>query len=88
MTHRERLETLKNGGTLTRPAYAAWGHVMNLSDLNAADFARATIDYQKTHDFDFVKVIDGLKKENIRSGSCRRFHGAGKDFICFFKSDI
>ena len=57
MTHRERLETLKNGGTLTRPAYAAWGHVMNLSDLNAADFARATIDYQKTHDFDFVKVM-------------------------------
>ena len=30
---------------------------MNLSDLNAADFARATIDFQRTHDFDFIKVM-------------------------------
>ncbi len=57
MTHRERIQILKDGGRLKKPAYAAWGHVMNLDDLNAADFARATIDFQRTHDFDFIKVM-------------------------------
>ena len=57
MTHTERLHRLLAGRPVDRPLYAAWGHVMNLSDRNAKDFAKATIDFQNANEFDFIKIM-------------------------------
>lgn len=57
ITHTERLQNLLSGKTPDRPLFSAWGHAMNFCDRNAKDFARATIDFQNVHDFDFIKVM-------------------------------
>ena len=57
ITHTQRVKAALEGKMLDRPAFAAWGPHMNLVDRNAKDFARATIDYQNTHHFDFIKVM-------------------------------
>lgn len=57
MTHTQRLEKMLRGEATDRPLCAAWGHVMNLADRNAAQFAAATIALQDAADFDFIKVM-------------------------------
>lgn len=57
MTHTERLKAVTQGKTVDRPAFAAWGPHLCLSDRNLADFVKATIDYQTCFDFDFIKVM-------------------------------
>lgn len=57
ITHKQRVQAALEGKILDRPAFAAWGPHMNLVDRNAKDFARATIDYQKAYNFDFIKVM-------------------------------
>ena len=57
ITHTQRVKAALEGKILDRPAFAAWGPHMNLVDRNAKDFARATIDYQNAHHFDFIKVM-------------------------------
>lgn len=57
ITHTQRVKAALEGKMLDRPAFAAWGPHMNLVDRNAKDFARATIDYQNAHHFDFIKVM-------------------------------
>ncbi len=57
ITHTQRVKAALEGRILDRPAFAAWGPHMNLVDRNAKDFARATIDYQNAHQFDFIKVM-------------------------------
>lgn len=57
MTSKERLMAVKEGKKTDRPAFAAWGPHMNLVDRNAKDFAEATIAYQNTYKFDFIKLM-------------------------------
>lgn len=57
MTHKERQMAVKEGRGAYRPAFAAWGPHMNLVDRNAKDFAEATIAYQDTYQFDFIKLM-------------------------------
>lgn len=56
MTKRERLEATIAGYPLDRPAIALWRHWPG-DDQRAATLARATIDFQRTYDFDFVKCM-------------------------------
>ena len=57
MTHKERLMAVKEGRKTDRPAFVAWGPHMNLVDRNAKDFTEATIAYQNTYQFDFIKLM-------------------------------
>lgn len=55
ITHTQRVKAALEGKMLDRPAFAAWGPHMNLSTAMPRNFARATIDYQNAHHFDFIK---------------------------------
>lgn len=55
MDKRERLEKTISGEAVDRIAVALWRHWPG-DDQRAADLARSIIDYQKTYDWDFVKV--------------------------------
>lgn len=57
LTHTQRLRKILCGETADRPLCSAWGHMMNLHDRNAAEFAEATIKLQDAADFDFIKVM-------------------------------
>lgn len=57
LTATERLRRVLEGKEADRPLYSAWGHFMNYTDRNAKDFAKATIDFQLAHGFDFIKVM-------------------------------
>lgn len=57
MTHTQRLKAVVAGQKTDRPAFAAWGPHMNLTDRNVKDFVKETCDYQNAHDFDFIKVM-------------------------------
>lgn len=57
MTHTQRLEKMLRGENIDRPLCSAWGHVMNLQDRDAAQFATATIALQDAADFDFIKIM-------------------------------
>jgi len=54
-THRERLQACINGEKTDRPPVALWRH-FPVDDQNPEALAAATINFQKTYDFDFVKV--------------------------------
>ncbi len=56
MSKRERLEATAAGAPVDRPAVALWRHWPG-DDQRAADLARATIEFQHTYDFDFVKCM-------------------------------
>ncbi len=55
MTKRQRLEATFAGETVDRPPVALWRH-WPVDDLRGDALARATIHFQKTYDFDFIKV--------------------------------
>ena len=55
MSKRERLEATIAGGPLDRVAVALWRHWPG-DDQRAEGLARATLDFQRTYDFDFIKV--------------------------------
>lgn len=57
LTSTERLKRVLKGKEVDRPLYSAWGHFMNYADRNAKDFAKATIDFQLSNGFDFIKVM-------------------------------
>jgi len=54
-THRERLQACLNGEKLDRPPVALWRH-FPVDDQSAETLATATLHFQKTYDFDLVKV--------------------------------
>ena len=54
-SHRQRLEACLGGGALDRPPVALWRH-FPVDDQTPAGLAAATLDFQKTYDFDLVKV--------------------------------
>jgi uroporphyrinogen decarboxylase len=55
LTKRQRLEATFTGAAVDRPAVALWRH-WPIDDLTGPDLARATLDFQRTYDFDFIKV--------------------------------
>jgi uroporphyrinogen decarboxylase len=55
MTKRQRLEATFIGDSVDRPPVALWRH-WPVDDQRGADLARATLDFQRTYDFDFIKV--------------------------------
>ncbi|MFN8446229.1 MAG: uroporphyrinogen decarboxylase family protein [Caldilineaceae bacterium] len=55
MNKRERLEATIAGAPVDRPAVALWRH-WPVDDLHGGELARATLEFQRTYDFDFVKV--------------------------------
>ncbi len=55
LSHRERLEAILNGQRIDRSPVALWRH-FPVDDQTPEGLAAATIDYQKTYDFDLVKV--------------------------------
>jgi uroporphyrinogen decarboxylase len=55
MSKRERLEATVAGQPVDRMAVALWRHWPG-DDQRADDLARATLDFQRTFDFDFIKV--------------------------------
>jgi len=54
-THRERLQACLNGEKPDRPPVALWRH-FPVDDQSAETLAVATLHFQKTYDFDLVKV--------------------------------
>lgn len=52
---RERLEAIITGQTPDRPGVALWRH-WPIDDLRGDELARATLTFQQTFDFDFIKV--------------------------------
>jgi uroporphyrinogen decarboxylase len=55
MTKRQRLEATFAGEPVDRPPVALWRH-WPVDDQYGAELARATLDFQRTYDFDFIKV--------------------------------
>lgn len=55
MTKRERLEATFNGAAVDRPPVSLWRH-WPVDDQRGDTLARATLDFQRTYDFDFIKV--------------------------------
>ena len=55
MNHRARIESCIAGGRLDRPPIALWRH-FPVDDQSPGSLAAAAVDFQKTYDFDLVKV--------------------------------
>ncbi len=55
LTHRERMERCLQDGPLDRPPVALWRH-FPVDDQTAANLAAASLHFQQTYDFDFLKV--------------------------------
>jgi uroporphyrinogen decarboxylase len=55
MSKRQRLEAAFAGEPVDRPPVALWRH-WPVDDQRGDDLARATLDFQRTYDFDFIKV--------------------------------
>lgn len=55
ITHRERLHACLTGAYLDRPPVALWRH-FPVDDQSPDTLAAATLNFQKTYDFDLVKV--------------------------------
>lgn len=55
MTHHERIAAALRGDPVDRPPYAFWRHFYE-KETSAAGLAEAMLDWQRRHDFDFLKV--------------------------------
>jgi uroporphyrinogen decarboxylase len=55
MNKRSRLEAAFSGAPVDRPPVALWRH-WPVDDQRGPDLARATLTFQETYDFDFIKV--------------------------------
>jgi uroporphyrinogen decarboxylase len=69
MTKRARLEATFAGQPVDRAPVALWRH-WPIDDLHGDELARATINFQRTYDFDFIKVTPN-------SNYCVADYGAG-----------
>jgi uroporphyrinogen decarboxylase len=54
-THKERIQACLNNETLDRPPVALWRH-FPVDDQEPRSLAEATLNFQRTYDFDLVKV--------------------------------
>lgn len=75
MNHRQIMEATLAGGSATRVPVALWRH-FPVDDQDASSLAAATIDFQRTFDFDLVKLTPAssfcLKDWGVRD----EWHGA------------
>ena len=71
-THRERLETCLSKGELDRPPVAFWRH-FPVDDQTPEGLAAATLNFQRTFDFDLVKVTP-------QSSFCLEDWGSGEEW--------
>jgi uroporphyrinogen decarboxylase len=55
LSHRERIETIINGGIPDHPAISIWRHFYHL-ESKAEGLARAMIDFQNNYNWDFMKI--------------------------------
>ena len=55
ITHKERIQACLNNESLDRPPVALWRH-FPVDDQDPKYLAEATLNFQRTHDFDLVKV--------------------------------
>jgi uroporphyrinogen decarboxylase len=55
MNHRQRIEACLEGGQVDRPPVALWRH-FPVDDQTPNGLAAAVLDFQRTYDFDLVKV--------------------------------
>ena len=55
MSHRERMEACLSGQKVDRPPVSLWRH-FPVDDQTPDGLAAAVINFQKTYDFDFIKV--------------------------------
>lgn len=85
MSKRERLETTIAGEAVDRPAVALWRH-WPVDDQHGDELARATLDFQNSYDFDFIKVTPasnysvagyGVETEWIGNAEGTRTRGPG-----------
>ncbi len=74
MSRRERLEAAIAGQPVDRPAVALWRHWPG-DDQRAEDLARATLDFQRTYDFDFVKCMPSSNYCIVDWGAESRYMG-------------
>lgn len=75
MTKRQRLEATISGEPVDRPAVSLWRHWPG-DDQHGGELARATLDFQQTFDFDFIKVtpdsnycVEGYGAESLWDGN-------------------
>ncbi|HXF64568.1 MAG TPA: uroporphyrinogen decarboxylase family protein [Caldilineaceae bacterium] len=73
MSKRARLEAIFAGADVDRPAVALWRH-WPVDDLRGGELARATLTFQQTYDFDFIKVTPN-------SNFCVEGYGAQSSWV-------
>jgi uroporphyrinogen decarboxylase len=72
-THKERIQACLNNQVLDRPPVALWRH-FPVDDQNPRSLAEATLNFQRTYDFDLVKVTPA-------SSFCARDWGVEDEWI-------
>jgi uroporphyrinogen decarboxylase len=85
INHRERLETCLSQGTLDRVPVALWRH-FPVDDATPETLAAATLAYQKTYDFDLIKVTPASSFCVKDWGSKDEWRGATegtRDYTCY-----
>lgn len=55
MNHRERVHAALRGDAVDRPPISFWGHFYH-RESSAGDLAEATLEFQRTYDWDWVKL--------------------------------
>jgi uroporphyrinogen decarboxylase len=74
LSHRARLEACLSNGTLDRPPVALWRH-FPVDDQTPGALAAAALDFQRTYDFDLVKVTPASSFCLKDWGSQDEWHG-------------
>jgi uroporphyrinogen decarboxylase len=74
LSKRERLEATIAGEAVDRPAVALWRHWPG-DDQCAPDLARATLDFQRAYDFDFIKCMPASNYCIVDWGAESRYLG-------------
>ena len=74
MNKRQRLEATFAGEAVDRPAVALWRH-WPVDDQTGDNLARATLDFQRTYDFDFIKVTPSSNYSVDAYGVTSRWEG-------------
>lgn len=74
VTHRERIRSLLNGKVIDRPPYALWRH-FPVDDQSPSLLADAHLRFQRTYDFDLLKVTPASSYSVIDYGVVDEWRG-------------
>lgn len=77
LSHRQRMEACLSGEALDRPPVALWRH-FPVDDQHPGSLAAASLDYQQSYDFDFVKVTPASSFCVRDWGAQDEWHGAAE----------